>query len=298
MPAAEYKNYLRTLGASEDDIKALTEGSFAAASIRAFDKQQADAAAEAARIKSEADAAIAAYKQNADQWYETVATPALTKAQQDATSATAEAARLRSLVAQSQDEGLKAVAKQMGINVDGSRNDPNPPTPPNPGNPGFDPNKYVAKDDLASLMDRAGDGLAQLQDMVLEHTQLFPTQRLDVRKLRAEAVAAKKSAYEYWEQKYKVSEARDKQAADARAADEARIRKEERDKVTREFAEAAVNPNLIPGSTSINPMAPRPAAGREKQPWEGGLDGASGSGDRVARAAKIFAEKQATGQVH
>ena len=296
MPIAEYRAHLRAQGASEEDIKALTEGSFATAAVKAFDASVAAAAAETARIRAEADASIATYKANADKWYEEVATPALSAAQQAKIKSDAEAARLRSLVAQSQDEGLKAVAKEMGYDVTGGAN--NPPPNPNPGTPGFDPNKYFTRDEIVSIAAQEGEAIAVAQDIAFEHRQLFPDKPLNFRELRREALAAKKPVEQFWMERYGVTAARDKAAADAKAADEARIRKEERDKVTAEFAERQANPNLIPGTTSINPIAPRAAAGRDKQPWESGLAAEGGSGDRTQRAAKLFAERQTQGNVH
>lgn len=288
-----YAEYLQSLGASAEDIKTLTEGPSAAVARKAFDAQQAQVAAETARLKEEAEARVADYKKKADDWYETVAQPNLTKATSEATKAAAEAARLRSLVASSTDEGLRKVAEEMGIKLDGTRIDPNPN--PNPGNPGFDPNKYFTRDEIVSIAEREGEAIAVAQDIAFEHRLLFPDRPLNFRELRREAVAAKKPVEQLWQEKYGVSAARDKRAADAKAADEARIRKEERDKVTSEFAERVANPNLVPGSTSTNVLAPRPATGREKLPWETNLDGANGSNDRTARVTKLFVERQGSG---
>src|SRR5258706_119617 len=81
----------------------------AAVARKAFDEQQAIVATETARLKEEAEARVAEYKKKADDWYEAVAQPNLTKATSEATKAAAEKARLLALVASSQDEGLRKV---------------------------------------------------------------------------------------------------------------------------------------------------------------------------------------------
>jgi hypothetical protein len=271
-----YADFLRTQGASDDDVKLLDTP----IARKAYDAQLAAA-----------KESIDAYKQKADDWFEKVAQPNLTKAEQSALKANAELARMRSLVAQSTDDGLKQVAKDMGFTIDGNGNPPKD-EPKLPA--GFDPSKFLTTDSVSGMLDQAGANLARMQDMVLEHMQLYPGQRLNVAKLREEAVAAKSNVYDYWEKKYNVPAARDKQLADARAADEARIRKDERDKVAAEFASNYANPNTVPAGVSSNIFVPRPKAGREKQPWEASLEGESGSNDRVARAAKTAMERQAT----
>jgi len=269
---SKYADFLREQGASEEDIKVLDTP----IAQKAFDAQQAAATA-----------AINDYKQKADDWYEKVATPNLTKAQQEATKAQAEAARLRALVVSSTDEALKAVAADMGYKLDGSA------APKKDDPPAID-SRYVTTESILNMADNVGDNLAHMQDAVLEHMQLFPGQRLNVAALRKEAVANRKGFYEYWEQKYKVPDAREAQSKAAREAHEATIRKEEREKVTAELASQYGNPNTIPSSPSTNVFVPRPSTGREKAPWETGFDGQNGAGDRTARAAKNYIERQGT----
>jgi len=273
---SKYGDFLRSQGASDADIALLDTP----VAQKAFDALQADA-----------DAKILDYKKKADDWFETVAQPNLTKAQQDALKANAETARLRSIIAQSTDDGLKQVAKDMGFNLDGTaaRTEPNP----NPGNPGFDPNKYFTRDEIVSIAEREGEAIAIAQDIAFEHRQLFPDKPLNFRELRQQARDKKVPVEQFWMDKFGVTAARDKRAADVRSADEARIRKEERDKVTAELASQYANPNTVPASSSSNVFVPRPKDGREKQPWEAGLEAENGSNDRVARAAKSWADRQA-----
>jgi hypothetical protein len=271
-----YSDFLRSQGASSEDIAILDTP----IAQRAFDAQQAAATA-----------AIAEYKQKADDWYEKVAQPNLTKAQADATRAAAEAARLRALVVSSTDESLRKVAEEMGYKPDGSA--AAPAAAPKPGAADFDPNKYFTRDDIVQIAEREGDAIAVAQDIAFEHRQLFPDKALNFRELRKEAVAAKKPVEQLWMEKFGVNAAREARSKSDREAHENSIRKEEREKVTAELLNAQVNPNMVPGTTSSSPFVPRPKAGREKAPWEAGLDGDNGSGDRVAHAAKSWADRQA-----
>jgi hypothetical protein len=253
-----WTEHLRANGASDEEIKILDSP----AARKAFDKLQADVAA-----ATEAGAQrLAAYEEEVKTWNDEV-TDINKKAQAEAIRANAEAARTRALILNSQDAGLKEVAASLGIKRDEMA--PPPGSPAVPAN--FDASKYITRDDLASLTDRAGDGLAALQDMVLEHAQLFPDRPLNVREIRKAAVAARQDVYTYWENQYKVGEAR---TARAKSADDARleqVRKEEREKVTAEFADRLGNPALGIPAPSMNPFAPRKDAAREgKQPWQDG----------------------------
>lgn len=269
-----YSEHLRANGATEDEVKLLD----VPAARKAFDA-----------ISADAEARVLDYKKKADDWYTDTIKPAYDKSQADATKAIADAARLRSLVASSQDDGLRKVAEEMGYKLDGTAAPKVAPTTENL----LDTSKFVTVDALKQMTDNVGAGLAALQDMVAEHMQLFPDKRLDVRSLRTEAVAAGKQVYDYWQTKYGVLAAREAADKLARETHEAKLRKEGRDAAIAEFANNNANPNMVPGSTSTNVLAPRASAGREKQPWESGLDGENGSNDRVGRGTKLFIQKQA-----
>src|SRR6266852_564517 len=280
---SKYGDFLRTQGASDADITLLDTP----LAQKAYDAQSAAIAAAAA----DAEARVLDYKTKADEWYNNVAQPNLTKATADATKASAEAARLRALVASSTDEGLRKVAEEMGYKLDGTRN-PDPAANPNPGTPGFDPNKYFTRDEIVQIAQREGEAIAIAQDIAYEHRQLFPDRPLNFRDLRTKATAANKPVEQYWMDTYGVPAAREKRTADDKAVYEKKLREEGAAEVRKQYAEASVNPNLSPGATSSNVFVPRPAAGRDKAPWDAGLDGANGSNDRTARAAKLWVEKQ------
>jgi len=277
-----YFDYLKENGATDEDAKLLDTP----VARKAYETLQSQIAAAAA----DADARVNNYKAEADKWYNETILPNYQTMEQKLAAASANEARARALILASQDEGLKKVALEMGFKPDGTpATITQPTTQPN----AFDASKYVTVDALNQMSDSVGAGLAALQDMVLEHSQLFPDRRLDVRAIRAEAVAARKNVYDYWEQKFGVPAARTARAEAEKKIYEDRIRKEERDKTVAELASQYANPNTVPASSSSNIFTPRPSAGREKAPWEAGLAGAEGSNDRVAKAAKLFVEKQA-----
>ena len=278
-----YAEYLKSQGATEDDVKVLDT----AIGRKAFDKLQSDATAAAADAAA-AKQATADFKAETDKWYNETILPNYTTMEQKAATAAANEARAIALVRASQDEGLKKVAESMGYKTDGA-----PAAPAAPAAAalpsGFDPAKFVTQDSLAGIMDRAGEGLAALEDMVIEHHSLFPTERLNVRELRREAVAAKKTAYEYWEQKYKVPEVRATRAAADKSAHETKLREEgaaaEREKLATQYG----NPDLRPPVPSRNPFAAPPGRDATKQPWEDGDRSAA----RVQRATKAVLDQQA-----
>jgi len=271
-----YAEFLASQGATAEDIATMNTP----LAQKVFEAQEA-----------RATAAIADYKQKADDWYEKVAQPNLTKAQQEATKAAAEAARLRALVVSSTDESLRKVAEEMGYKPDGTA--AAAAAAPKPGAADFDPNRYFTRDEIVSIAEREGDAIAVAQDIAYEHRQLFPDKPLNFRELRKEAVAARKPVEQHWQEKYGVPAAREARSKADREAHEAAIRKEEREKVTAELASQYANPNTVPAGTSNSPFVARPKAGRDKAPWEAGLDGDNGSGDRVAHAAKSWADRQA-----
>lgn len=269
-----YAEYLRSQGASDADITILDTP----VARKAHEAMEA----RIAKAVEDANTSITDYKTKVDTWYNDSIMPEVERTKAEATKNAAEAARARALILSSQDEGLKRVAKDLGYVVD-------PAAPrPDPAAPAFDPSKYVPREELNGIADRVGESLAQMQDMVADHMQLFPGQRLNVTALRREALAAKKNVFEYWEQKYHVSDAR--AAADAarqKAHDDALI-KQGREAATAELATQYGNPDMRPLAPSSSPFAARPSVGRDKMPWEAGQDHLAV--DRVARTTKHVME--------
>jgi len=286
MPKNEYVEFLKANGASDEDVKALTEGSFAATAIRSFDAAQARIAAEtAAAVKAKADAF--AYQEKADKWWNEQAIPEYQKMERESTLAKANEARIVAAIKASQDEGLKAIAKEMGYPVDGAPANPNPN--PNPALPaGFDPKNFVTTETLLQVAEREGDAIAIASDIAFEHRQLFPDKPLNFREMRKAAVAAKKPVEQYWMETFGVTAAREAAAtARQKAHDDALIAQgaaAEREKLVSQYG----NPDARPLQPSTSPFAVRKETGRDKQPWEAGESNLER--DRVTRATKHVVE--------
>lgn len=273
-----YQEYLKQNGATDEDVKLLATP----IAIKAFDAMQAQLAKETSdREKAQKDwTAI-------DEWYRTQAVPSYEAKQRELVAAQAETARVQQLLKSAQDQGLIELARAAG----------EPPanvTPPN-GTPAAgaaapDLSKYATVDSIKQLADSAGEGLADMQDVVLEHMQLFPNQILNVRELRAKALAAHKLFRPYWEETFKVAEARAARTKAAQDAHDQAIRDEATKAERERLASQYGNPETRPLTPSTSPLAARAATGRDKQPWEIG-DSNFLSGDRVTRTAKHVMEK-------
>ena len=274
-----YAEYLKSQGASEEDVKVLDT----AIGRKAFDKMQADTVAAQAAA---ADAAqkMDAFKTETDAWYNTTILPNYTKMEREAAAAKANEARAVALIKASQDEGLRKVAEEMGYaTVTPAAAAAAAAAPAN-----FDASKFVTTDRLNQLSMDVGAGLAALQDMVLEHSQLFPDRPLNVRKIREEALAAKKDVYSYWTEKYKVEDVRTARATAATEAHDKALREEGAAAARAELATQYGNPELRPVVPSVNPFAARPGSNREKQPWEDG----DRTNLRVERVMKVLGSQQ------
>jgi hypothetical protein len=270
-----YSDYLKSQGATDEDIKLLDTP----VARKAYDTLQAQVAEEA-RLRGIAQQDF----QNIRDWYDTKALPSYEAKQQELIKANAEAARLAAIVKSAQEQGLLELAATADANKGGNGNGNNNP---NPGNPGFDPNKYVSKDEITGFVNSAGSGLAQMQDDVLEHMQLFPNQRLNVTALREKAVKAGKDFHTMWMQEYNVEAARKAADEAAKNAEIAKWKAEGAKEKETEIVSRMGNPDTRPLSPSSSPFAMRPASGRDKQPWELG----DKSGERVERATrKILAD--------
>lgn len=267
---------LRSQGASEEDLKLLDTP----VARRAFDAQ-AKAVVDATAAAAASDKSKRDYEASVDRWHNEQILPAYQRMEQDSIASKAELARAKAVILASQDAGLLKVAEGMGYKPDAA--------PAASATPAIDPSKFVTQDRLNELAETAGNGLAVLQDIVMEHAQLFPDRPLKVRELRAAAVAERKTVEQYWSEKYGVAAAREKRDADSKTAYETRLRKEGADAATQAFADRYGNPDTRPMVPSISPLAPRPAgSGRETMPWDSG----DKSNDRVRKATSAVIAQQ------
>jgi NADH dehydrogenase/NADH:ubiquinone oxidoreductase subunit G len=270
---------LKANGASDEEVKALDHPAARKAYEAAMNR-----AAEAERER----AVAAQERQDNITWYNETAMPTLERYEREKTAAMAERARVVELIRQSSDDGLREVAKSMGIEVA-----PKPGAPPaSPGAPEtWDAKKHNVPtwDDITTIAEREGMAIAIMGRMVQEHERLFPGGELvDWEALRKQATSSKKPLESVWMEKYNVQAARDKRAADSVAAHEATIRADERKKADEEWASKYGNPDSRPLVPSTSPFTQRKETGRDKQPWQlgGGDDGTPLQRDRVSRATK------------
>jgi hypothetical protein len=277
-----YAEYLKENGATEEEIKILDT----ATARKAFDKLQNDGKADRDAAANDR-AAAKKERDNMTNWFEQTAVPEFKDMERRAIASEANEAKLKVAWQSAYKQGVVSLEQlqALGINADGTP----PPPKDNAGGlpPGFDPSKFVTADSLKGIADTAGDGLAALQDIVMEHAQLFPDRPLRVRELRREAVANNMLVENYWMQKYGVSAAREKRAADEKAAYEKRLREEGAAEVRREFA-AHGNPDVRPFVNSANPWTERKKAAGDKQPWERSGDNVT---DRVNRATTKLVDR-------
>lgn len=267
----EYEKYLRGLGASDDEVKVLVNPT----SERAFGKMQADLA--------KATGAVTAYKN----WFDNEAVPSYKKMETELVITKANEARARTALVAAQERGLINLTKDLGYEPDPAK------APVAPGAPGAPPDlsRYVTLDQLKTVAEGEGDAIAAAYDIGREHVVLFPDKALNMRALRTSAIKRGVSVEQEWMDTFGVQAAREARTAKIQADRDEVIRKEAYDKARMEFADTYGNPGARPLVSSNSPFAPRPAAGRDKQPWEAG----DRSNDRVRRATASVVERFAPG---
>lgn len=266
---ATYAEFLKLQGASEEEIKILDTP----VGRKAFEKMETalvSAVARADKSKTDID--------NYQKWYNEEAHPEYKRMEAAKIAADAKVAQAAAIIKSATDQGLIEIAKAAGFEVE-------PAAPPKKEET-VDTSKFVTHDLLLSTAMREGEAIAAAQDIAAEHVYLFGKPLRNFRELRAEAMQRKVPVEQVWMEKFKVADARTaRDTADKKEADD-KIRKEEREKVTAEFADKYGNPDLRAPVISTNILTPRPDHGRGKQPWESGTDGENGSNSRVQRAMK------------
>jgi hypothetical protein len=268
-----YAEYLKSQGASEDEVKILATP----VAEKAYTSMQASLAAE----RSRADAAENGKKTYAE-WYEKQAVPYVQKLEREIVVSKAEEGRARAALMTLQERGLVDVAKDLGYKLE---NQPGAGQPPANQPPAFDASKYVTTDVLQQVAAREGDAIAAAQDIAIEHAYLFgndATKKLNFREMRQAAIQQGKSVEQVWMDRFGVEGARAARATADKESYEKRLREEGAAAVRQEFADRMGNPDARPLLPSRSPLAPRADTGREKQPWEMG----DRQNDRVQRATR------------
>jgi len=265
-----YAEFLAAQGASADEIKVL-------------DVPVARKAWEASET-----ARAAAQKESTDlrTWYNDQAVPAYKAMEAKMMTAQADAARNAALVQAATDQGLLEVAKNAGVKTEDLAK---------PAAPAFDASKYVTLEQATQFLEREGESIAIMGQLVQEDQLLFGLDhQVDWPALRRTAREKRTNLTQEWMEKYGVQAAREARAKAQRDAAEQKIRDDERSKVQAEFASRYGNPDARPLVPSRNPLAPRAESGRDKQPWE--TDEGSLTKNRVQRATETLV-KSMTSQV-
>lgn len=280
-----YAEYLKANGATDAEVTVLDTP----VGRRAFEKQQTELA-EAVRTR---DLAVTD-RTNYQTWYETQAVPAFDKKETELAAAKANEARVAALVREraKTDEGLREVAKTMGIEVDA------PNTPPAASAGGTEISRAIeefkkqvyTRDEILQIARAEGKAIATMGKIIQEHERLFPnTPIVDWEGIREQAESSKKPFEQVWMEKFNVADAR---AKALKAADDARIATIVAEQVKAKEAELISrfgNPDTRPLAASSSPFVLRPATGRDKQPWE--TDGNAMQNDRVQRATQRAIER-------
>lgn len=264
--ATTWIEYLKTQGASEDDIKALDTP----IARKAWDQQQTESTKLAAdRDKFKAD------KDAYDKWYAETALPATERAIQERDVAVANLLAEQTRLKKLQEAGLIELAEQ---NNPGS-------TAAKPGEtPAFDPAKHnlVTTDVLRAIADKEGEAIAVMADIAEEHRELFGT-RLNARELRKQAIAAGKPLEQIWMETYNVAAKRAEKSAAEKAVYEKKIAE---DAVAKYRSEQG-NPSTASPLPSTNPFtkgSSQTVNGSTAQPWQ--RSEGERQNDRVNRALK------------
>ncbi len=274
-----YAEYLKANGATEDEVKVLDT----AVARRAFDKSQEETVA-AREAAAKLEQTMQSYEQRVNQWYQENDAK-LKQVQNQAITSAAEAARAKAALIEAQRQGMVDVAKDLGY-------DPEPPKTPVPAAPD---ERYLTMDKFNQAGDAFAANLAGLLDAANEHARLFPGTPFNAEQLRREAQASGKTLLPYWEEKYKVRDAREQAAQKQRDAEIAKWKQEGAKEAETKLASIYGNPEMRPMVPSKSPFTPRKddTLRADNQPWN--KSESQLSNDRVTRAAQKLHERQSNG---
>jgi len=270
---ATYAEYLKSQGASEEEIKIL-DTPLARRAYERMEEAVVRLDGEAKKAREGADK----YHEEVDAWFKKHDEEFKTVEQQ-LIAAKSKAASFESALRTINDRGIIDVTKDLGLNLDAPA-----PAAKKDEPVAIDTSKFVTTDAVLQLAEREAESIAMMSDIAAEHVYLFGAPLRNARELRKEATTRKVSLEQVWMEKYKVPEARTaKEAATAKAAEDT-LRAKITEEVTAKLASQYGNPDLRPLEPSRSFLIPNKDRGRDKAPWELGTDGDSGSNDRVRRA--------------
>ena len=161
-----YAEYLRSQGATDEDIKVLDTP----LARKAYESMESRLAAEQGKLDT--------YQKQVDEYYKTTGATAK-KLENEAIVAKAEAARAKTALMAAQDQGLLDVAKDLGYTPD------DPAAKAAADRAAADRARdYYTRDEVKGVLESAGDGLAALTDAIAEHGMSFPTVPFNAREIR------------------------------------------------------------------------------------------------------------------
>jgi len=274
-----YAEYLKANGATEDEIKVLDT----TVARRAFDKSQTEAEeARAAAVKLEET--MKNYETRVNQWYQENDSK-LKQVQNQAVASAAEAARAKAALMEAQKLGLHDIAKDLGYEVE----------PPKPAAAAAPDDRYLTMEKFQQAGDTFAANLTAMLDAANEHARLFPNVPFNAEALRREAQTQGKTLLPYWEEKYKVREAREQALAKQRDAEIAKWKAEGAKEKETELISRLGNPDMRPLVPSKSPFTVRPddKLRNDNQPWN--KSETQLQNDRVTRAAQKLVERQTSG---
>jgi hypothetical protein len=115
-----------------------------------------------------------------------------------------------------------------------------PPAHQQSGTPTMDTSKFLTREELEKQFQTAQQAFPLLQatiiDLNAEHMRLFGQPLANATELTQKAMEQKRSIREVWEEENRVADRRTQIASEAKAAEEARIRADERQKVLSEHS--------------------------------------------------------------
>jgi hypothetical protein len=226
----------------------------------------------AAQVAAEANAKK--YKEDLEAFenrYQTEILPEISKTYKDAINYRTEAEGLKARLAAAKEYGFLSedaagdAAAEAAKKAAAAKANANPVA----GSPALDP-RYVEASAFSTAVDSIPDMLGRLSKMSNEHLHLFGSPLLDVDELVAasKATKGKKSVYDLWDEKYKVSAKRTEVAAAAKAASDKKIGEE----AVQKYLSENGMPFTRPAVPSIATRFTNVGKDEARQPWKGARD--------------------------
>lgn len=253
-----YQEYLAENGATQEEIAVLATPK----AIAAYNKIWTDA--EKQRTEALAAAALE-HDQKTQEWWQNEYQPGLNWRDAELLKVKGENAQIRATLEEAKRLGLTQVAIDAGHEPDAAAIAAADAAKHNP--PGFNPKEYIKVSDIESFMDKAGSGLADMQELAAEHFELFGRPLTGIEAMRKMVVASRgqKTLRTVWEEQHKVADKRNEIAAKKQQEHDDKIRQETEARIRQEYS---ANPSLGIPRVSKNSFTQRPSEKEGKKFFE------------------------------